>query len=90
MRMPTESLERSLSQILEGVLLWAEDPKNKFKLKVCFDKSSQQYPLVRTQLIIFIRQPTDWLRLFICFTGPGDRGAPGPPMRLRSRGAQHP
>ena len=34
MRMPTESLERSLPQILEGVLLWAEDPKNKFKLKV--------------------------------------------------------
>jgi len=34
MRMPSALLEQQLSAILEGILLWAEDSKNKFKLKV--------------------------------------------------------
>mmetsp|Transcript_19672 Transcript_19672/g.54892 ORF Transcript_19672/g.54892 Transcript_19672/m.54892 type:complete len:1497 (+) Transcript_19672:183-4673(+) len=34
MRMPSSMLEQQLGPILEGILLWAEDSKNKFKLKV--------------------------------------------------------
>jgi hypothetical protein len=34
MRMPSAMLEQQLGPILEGILLWAEDSKNKFKLKV--------------------------------------------------------
>jgi hypothetical protein len=34
MRMPLEDLRAALPQILEGILLWAADTKNKFKLKV--------------------------------------------------------
>ena len=34
MQLPTEELRRFLPAILEGVLLWAEDSKNKFRLKV--------------------------------------------------------
>ena len=34
MRLPTEVLEEHLRPILEGLLLWSEDSKNKFKLKV--------------------------------------------------------
>lgn len=34
MRMPVAALTPQLGQILEGLLLWAEDSKNKFKLKV--------------------------------------------------------
>lgn len=34
MRMPGHLLEQQLGPILEGILLWAEDSKNKFKLKV--------------------------------------------------------
>ena len=34
MRLPTEVLEEHLHPILEGLLLWSEDSKNKFKLKV--------------------------------------------------------
>lgn len=34
MRLPTEVLEQHLRPILEGLLLWSEDSKNKFKLKV--------------------------------------------------------
>jgi ribosomal RNA-processing protein 12 len=34
MSLPTEILEQHLRQILEGLLLWSEDSKNKFKLKV--------------------------------------------------------
>lgn len=33
-RMQIEMLERHLKGILEGILLWSEDSKNKFKLKV--------------------------------------------------------
>lgn len=34
MRMPVELLLPQLKAILEGLLIWAEDSKNKFKLKV--------------------------------------------------------
>lgn len=34
MRLPVEMLEPQLDAILEGILLWASDSKNKFKLKV--------------------------------------------------------
>ena len=34
MRLPTEELVSFLPQILEGILLWAEDSKNKFRAKV--------------------------------------------------------
>jgi hypothetical protein len=34
MRLPVEVLEAQLHAILEGILLWAHDSKNKFKLKV--------------------------------------------------------
>lgn len=34
MRLPTEVLEQHLRPILEGLLLWSDDSKNKFKLKV--------------------------------------------------------
>ncbi len=34
MRLPTEVLDQHLRPILEGLLLWSEDSKNKFKLKV--------------------------------------------------------
>ena len=36
MRLPAEVLEQHLRLILEGLLLWSEDSKNKFKLKVAF------------------------------------------------------
>ncbi|KAK9818389.1 hypothetical protein WJX72_011834 [[Myrmecia] bisecta] len=34
MRLPAEDLERHLGAILEGILLWSADSKNKFRLKV--------------------------------------------------------
>ena len=34
MRMPAAVLQQHMKAILEGILLWAEDSKNKFKLKV--------------------------------------------------------
>ena len=34
MRMPVEMLSPHVGAILEGILLWAEDSRNKFKLKV--------------------------------------------------------
>lgn len=34
MRLPVDQLEPFIPQILEGVLLWCEDSKNKFRLKV--------------------------------------------------------
>ncbi len=34
MRLPVEILEPQLGAMLEGCLLWADDTKNKFKLKV--------------------------------------------------------
>lgn len=34
MRLPVELLTPHLGPILEGMLIWAEDSKNKFKLKV--------------------------------------------------------
>ena len=36
MRLPTEVLEQHLRPTLEGLLLWSEDSKNKFKLKVIY------------------------------------------------------
>ncbi len=33
-RLPVEVLEQHMAQILEGLLLWSEDSKNKFRLKV--------------------------------------------------------
>ena len=36
MRLPADVLEQHLRLILEGLLLWSEDSKNKFKLKVAF------------------------------------------------------
>ncbi len=42
MRLPVEALQPQLGPILEGVLLWAADSKNKFKLKV-------RRPLARCQ-----------------------------------------
>ena len=34
MRLPAEMLQEHLAAILEGILLWSEDSKNKFRLKV--------------------------------------------------------
>ena len=34
MRLPVDSLVPFIPQILEGILLWCEDSKNKFRLKV--------------------------------------------------------
>ncbi len=34
MRLPVDMLLPQLGAILEGMLIWAEDSKNKFKLKV--------------------------------------------------------
>lgn len=34
MRMPAEQLQAHLGPMLEGLLIWAEDSKNKFRLKV--------------------------------------------------------
>lgn len=41
MRLPTEVLDQHLRPILEGLLLWSEDSKNKFKLKVLFQSGSE-------------------------------------------------
>jgi ribosomal RNA-processing protein 12 len=37
MRLPVDLLTPQLGAILEGLLLWAEDSKNKFKLKVTLE-----------------------------------------------------
>ncbi len=42
MRLPLESVLPHLPAILDGVLLWAADSKNKFKLKVLVRPCSQQ------------------------------------------------
>ena len=42
MRLPAEALQPQLGPILEGVLLWAADSKNKFKLKVWFLTTSSR------------------------------------------------
>lgn len=34
MRLPVEQLAPFIPQIMEGILLWCEDSKNKFRLKV--------------------------------------------------------
>ena len=34
LRLPAEFVAQFLPQILEGILLWAEDSKNKFRAKV--------------------------------------------------------
>lgn len=34
MKLPVEILQQHLESILEGILLWSQDSKNKFKLKV--------------------------------------------------------
>jgi hypothetical protein len=34
MRLPVNELEQNMRQMLEGLLLWSEDSKNKFRLKV--------------------------------------------------------
>ena len=34
MRVPAEELDRQLPAMLQGLLLWAEDSKNKFRLKI--------------------------------------------------------
>ena len=34
MRLPVEVLQAHLGAMLEGLLLWSEDSKNKFRLKV--------------------------------------------------------
>ena len=33
-RLPVDVLDQHMAQILEGLLLWSEDSKNKFRLKV--------------------------------------------------------
>ena len=47
MRLPVEMLEQHLGAILEGILLWSEDSKNKFRLKV----HSLSVPLARATYI---------------------------------------
>ena len=34
MKLPPEMLQQHMKDILEGLLLWGDDPKNKFRLKV--------------------------------------------------------
>lgn len=34
MRLPVDTLMPFIPQIMEGILLWCEDSKNKFRLKV--------------------------------------------------------
>ena len=34
MKLPPEMLQQHLKDMLEGLLLWGDDPKNKFRLKV--------------------------------------------------------
>lgn len=34
MRLPVEVLQAHMAAMLEGLLLWSEDSKNKFRLKV--------------------------------------------------------
>ena len=43
MRLPLEAVLPHLPAILEGVLLWAADSKNKFKLKVRSSKCDQEH-----------------------------------------------
>ena len=50
MRLPTEVLDQHLRPILEGLLLWSEDSKNKFKLKVCFGSSGLEGKSTPAQL----------------------------------------
>jgi len=35
MRMPVDMLLQWLPQMMEGMLIWSDDSKNKFRLKVC-------------------------------------------------------
>lgn len=41
MRLPVEVLQGHLAAMLEGLLLWSEDSKNKFRLKVRAPASTQ-------------------------------------------------
>ena len=41
MRFPVPLVLQHLAAILEGILLWADDSKNQFKLKVCTTWSEQ-------------------------------------------------
>ncbi|PNH02025.1 Ribosomal RNA-processing protein 12 [Tetrabaena socialis] len=53
MRLPVDLLTPQLGTILEGVLLWAEDSKNKFKLKVL--------PLQIVEGLAGTAEPRTWL-----------------------------
>ena len=70
MRLPTEELGTYLSPLLEGILLWAADTKNRFKLKVraiveklakrCgFDAVAAHIPASDSRLLIHIRKERD-------------------------------
>eukprot|EP00798_Chlamydomonas_sp_ICE-L_P031076 gene31076-6203_t len=67
MRMPAEMLMTMLGEILEGVLIWCNDSKNKFKLKVrviverlarrCgFDNVAEKIPASEAKLLTHIRK----------------------------------
>jgi hypothetical protein len=50
MRMPVELLLPHLNAVLEGLLIWAEDSKNKFKLKVWTGFRTEVWTGVRTEV----------------------------------------
>lgn len=69
MRLPTEDLRTFVPAILEGTLLWAEDSKNKFRLKVriilerlarrCgFEALEPHFPESHRALLTHIRKQT--------------------------------
>jgi hypothetical protein len=43
-RLPVEILEANLREILEALLIWSDDTKNKFKLKVSLCSSFSRRP----------------------------------------------
>lgn len=64
MKLPAEMLQKHLAAILEGILLWAEDSKNKFKLKVCtfyHHFSTKRYAIVRKTLEHHTDRLNSWL-----------------------------
>lgn len=69
-RLPTPELEASLPAVLEGILLWAEDSKNKFRLKVrvilerlarrCgFEALERNMPEAHKRLLVHIRKASN-------------------------------
>ena len=99
LRLPAEFVARFLPQILEGILLWAEDSKNKFRAKVGREMARQyrggccfvlrlQAPLTPTQMLFNPPRISLPRRPFLP-AGALDCGEAGQAVRVRGGGAAH-